>query len=232
AAARAVVGVFALALAVETAVEFQPVDNGSVLLSINSLLHWLLILTEIRAFRATGRRILPIMKSVTPIAGMLLIMCSITLAFLHAFWAMDRADINEISMFNIVVLLFTGEQFLSGDDLKLMPEREKISIILLSIGGVFIFLTCTINVFIAVLCECYDQEQERMVCTFLKERARICSGYFLRPKMQSTGFSVLKQAKLWLLVPRAWPTLIVIAHVGGNTQADLVALDLADGIST
>ena len=28
AAARAVVGVFALALAVETAVEFQPVDNG------------------------------------------------------------------------------------------------------------------------------------------------------------------------------------------------------------
>ncbi|OLQ02023.1 hypothetical protein AK812_SmicGene15189 [Symbiodinium microadriaticum] len=88
--------------------------------------------------------------------------CSITLAFLHAFWAMDRADINEISMFNIVVLLFTGEQFLSGDDLALMPDRQRITIILLSIGGVFIFLTCTINVFIAVLCECYDQEQERM----------------------------------------------------------------------
>lgn len=29
-------------------------------------------------------------------------------------------------------------------------------------GGVFIFLTCTINVFIAVLSDCYDQEQERM----------------------------------------------------------------------
>lgn len=212
AAARAVVGTFALSLAVETAAEFQPVENGSILLSINSLLHWLLILTEIRAFRATGRRILPIMKSVTPIAGMLLIMCSITLAFLHAFWAMDRADINEISMFNIVVLLFTGEQFLSGDDLALMPDRQRITIILLSIGGVFIFLTCTINVFIAVLCECYDQEQERMVCTFLKERARICSGYFLRPKMKATGFSFLSQ-EIRKLTWWRWILLLVVVVV-------------------
>ena len=57
------------------------------------------------------------MKSVVPIVGMLVIMLFISLAFMHAFWAMDRAGINEISMFNIVVLLFTGEQFLSPEDL-------------------------------------------------------------------------------------------------------------------
>ncbi|CAJ1408527.1 unnamed protein product [Effrenium voratum] len=209
---RAVIGVCALALAVETREDFQPSQNSSILLSINSLLHWITMLFEIRAFRSTGRRILPIMKSVLPIVGMLVIMLFISLAFMHAFWAMDRSGINSISMFNIVVLLFTGEQFLSPEDLLGMEEGMMNAMIILSIGGVFIFLTCTINVFIAVLSDCYDQEQERMVCTFLKERARICSGYFLRPKFKSSGFVHIRQG---ILTMSWWRWCLLTALIVG-----------------
>eukprot|EP00913_Durusdinium_trenchii_P026339 g24715.t1 len=206
---RFIMGACALALAIETSQDYEPVANSSILLSINSLLHWITMLFEIRAFRATGRRILPIMKSVLPIVGMLVIMLFISLAFMHAFWAMDRSGISEISMFNIVVLLFTGEQFLSPEDLM---EIHMTAMILLSIGGVFIFLTCTINVFIAVLSDCYDQEQERMVCTFLKERARICSGYFLRPKFRASGFGFIQKGITKLSWWR-W-VILVVAIIG------------------
>lgn len=209
---RFIMGACALALAIETSQDYEPVANSSILLSINSLLHWITMLFEIRAFRATGRRILPIMKSVLPIVGMLVIMLFISLAFMHAFWAMDRSGITEISMFNIVVLLFTGEQFLSPEDLMEMPPSKMTAMILLSIGGVFIFLTCTINVFIAVLSDCYDQEQERMVCTFLKERARICSGYFLRPKFRASGFGFIQKGITKLSWWR-W-VILVVAIIG------------------
>ena len=207
---RFVMGGCALALAIETSPDFQPADNSSILLSINSLLHWITMLFEIRAFRSTGRRILPIMKSVLPIVGMLVIMLFISLAFMHAFWAMDRSGINEISMFNIVVLLFTGEQFLSPEDLLEMPQSKRTAMVLLSIGGVFIFLTCTINVFIAVLSDCYDHEQERMVCTFLKERARICSSYFFRPKIKSLGFGFNYRGITKLSWWRWWFLIVLI----------------------
>lgn len=185
---RAVIGMCTMALAIETGERFEPTENSSVWLSLNGLLHWIMLLFEIRAFRWTGKRLLPIMKSVIPIAGMVVIMLFISLGFMHAFWAMNREAIDDISVFNIVVLLFTGEHFISDEDFEAMGQQEREMVIFLSMGGMFIFLTCTINVFIAVLSDCYDQEQERMVCTFLKERARVCSGYFLRPKLHVQGF--------------------------------------------
>lgn len=222
-------GSLALALAIETSVHFEPAQNSSILLSINSLVHWITMLFEIRAFRSTGKRILPIMKSVLPIVGMLVIMLFISLAFMHAFWAMDRSGINEISMFNIVVLLFTGEQFLSPEDLLEMPQSKRTAMVLLSIGGVFIFLTCTINVFIAVLSDCYDHEQERMVCTFLKERARICSSYFFRPKIKASGFGFIQKGIMKLSWWRWWFLIVLIpgiyvALLYGITESSFLTL--------
>lgn len=226
---RFVMGSLALALAIETSTHFEPAQNSSILLSINSLVHWITMLFEIRAFRSTGKRILPIMKSVLPIVGMLVIMLFISLAFMHAFWAMDRAGINEISMFNIVVLLFTGEQFLSPEDLLEMPQSKRTAMVLLSIGGVFIFLTCTINVFIAVLSDCYDHEQERMVCTFLKERARICSSYFFRPKIKASGFGFIQKGIMKLSWWRWWFLIVLIpgiyvALLYGITESSFLTL--------
>jgi len=173
-------------LAASCADTLEPKKESEVLLSLNALSHWLLLLYDLRVFQWTGKRLLPIMKSILPIAGMAVIMLFVSLAFLHAFWALNRDGINEISLFHIVTLLFTGEHFMEEEELMKSTARE--AIILLSMGGVFIFLTCTINVFIAVLGDCYDQEQEKLACTFLKERARICSGYFLRPRLNIPGF--------------------------------------------
>jgi hypothetical protein len=50
-------------------------------------------------------------------------------------------------------------------------------------SAIFIFQACALNVFIAVLGDCYDQEQERMVSSFMKERAKICSDLFMRPQI-------------------------------------------------
>ncbi|CAE8623531.1 unnamed protein product [Polarella glacialis] len=183
---RAAVGISTLLLAIGVDKNFEPGGNSSIVLAVNGLLHWLLLLFELRAFQWTGKRLLPIMKSVMPIAGMLVIMSFISLGFMHAFWALNRGNIDGISVYNIITLLFTGENFLDNTELEELPNKEMF--IFLSCAGVFVFLTCTINVFIAVLGDCYDQEQERMICTFLKERASICSGYFLRPKLQVQGF--------------------------------------------
>jgi len=101
--------------------------------------------------------------------------------------------------------------------------------VLLSIGGVFIFLTCTINVFIAVLSDCYDHEQERMVCTFLKERARICSSYFFRPKIKASGFGFIQKGIMKLSWWRWWFLIVLIpgiyvALLYGITESSFLTL--------
>jgi len=180
---RALIGCLTFDLAVKTSAKLGPDGTSDIALALNGLFHWLLLLFELRAFEWTGKRLLPIMKSVMPITGMLVIMLFVCLGFLHAFWAIDRDNINLTSLFHILVLLFTGEHYLSGEDLEAMEPQKRYILIVLSTVGIFVFLTCALNVFIAVLGDCYDHEQERMICTFQKERAKICSGFFLRPSI-------------------------------------------------
>lgn len=184
---RAAIGISTVVLATQTQDGFMPGDGSELILALSSLLHWLLLLYELRAFQWTGKRLLPIMKSVVPITGMLVIMLFLSLGFVHAFWALDRGNINDVSLYVIIMMLFTGNLSPDQNDLAAVDPGKKDLFIVVTLVGVFVFLTCTINVFIAVLGDCYDQEQERMICTFMQERAGICSGFFLRPKLHVQG---------------------------------------------
>eukprot|EP00929_Paragymnodinium_shiwhaense_P079048 TRINITY_DN41075_c0_g1_i1.p1 TRINITY_DN41075_c0_g1~~TRINITY_DN41075_c0_g1_i1.p1 ORF type:complete len:1083 (+),score=202.33 TRINITY_DN41075_c0_g1_i1:140-3388(+) len=150
-------------------------------LGVTSLFHWLRLLVELRAFPWTGQKILPIMKSVQPIAGMLVILFFLMSAFWHAFWAVDRSNGDDTAFFQVALLLLTGEGYLDSDQLQGMDDSRRLFMITLTLVAVFIFLACAMNVFIAVLGDCYDREQERMIVTFLRTRAEICTTLYLRP---------------------------------------------------
>eukprot|EP00427_Karlodinium_veneficum_P064513 CAMPEP_0169325564 /NCGR_PEP_ID=MMETSP1017-20121227/11055_1 /TAXON_ID=342587 /ORGANISM="Karlodinium micrum, Strain CCMP2283" /LENGTH=296 /DNA_ID=CAMNT_0009420251 /DNA_START=78 /DNA_END=968 /DNA_ORIENTATION=+ len=139
------------------------------------------------------------MKSVQPIAGMLVIMMFLLFAFVHAFWAMDRMRADGVRFYEILIYLFVGEAFMDSQDLDEMRLGERTVTIAIAILGTFFFLACALNVFIAVLGDCYDQEQERVICTFLKERAQICSVLFLRPSWKVKRRSKADR-KRWLIL--------------------------------
>jgi len=203
---RALIGVVTLALAVDTYPSYGPHSKSGPLLAIGSLLHWVTLLYQLRAFQWTGRRLLPILRSVLPISGMLAIMLFVGLGFTHAFLALNHDVVDQILFMEIVTFLFTGEHWLSRESLKQLANEELWVTLMLSVFGVFIFLTCTLNVFIAVLGDCYDQEQERMVCTYLKERAKICTGFFLWPEVTyMRQFDNQYQRRL------AWITLVTLS---------------------
>merc|ERR1740121_657980 len=102
-------------------------------------------------------------------------MSALLLGFLFAFWAMEIDQASEVMLFNVATLLLTGEHFFGGEDLAEMGTSPRAFQILLTLLALFLFLACALNIFIAVLGDCYDLEQERMVSSFQAERARICS---------------------------------------------------------
>lgn len=185
---RAVIGGITVALALGTQEELQPGGDGSssIVLSLCGLLHWFLLLFELRAFQWTGKRLLPIMKSMQPILAMVVIMIFIGLGFAHAFWALATYPVTMVSIFSIAVLLFTGAPgTVNEQTLEEMPDDASRDVtIFMFVMSLFVFFACTLNLFIAVLADCYDQEQEKMLRNFLRERARICSSFFLRPALQ------------------------------------------------
>merc|ERR1719491_35443 len=77
------------------------------------------------------------------------------------------------------------------EQLKTMPGGERQFLLILSLFAIVVVLAVMLNVFIAVLGDCYDQEQDKMICTYLQERASICSCFFLRPTYK---FAVLRPA--------------------------------------
>lgn len=180
---RLVVAACTVTLAHSLCERHWPADGSddSAIMAANSLLHGIHMLYQLRAFQWSGQRLLPIMKSVQPIVGMLVIMLFLITSFLNAFWAMDRKVDGDIRIFEVVVYLFTGEGFLQSDALRQMPSSQRTMCIVLTVMACFLFLAIALNVFIAVLSDCYDQEQERMACTFLKERAMLCSSVYLWP---------------------------------------------------
>eukprot|EP00929_Paragymnodinium_shiwhaense_P110391 TRINITY_DN7737_c0_g1_i5.p1 TRINITY_DN7737_c0_g1~~TRINITY_DN7737_c0_g1_i5.p1 ORF type:complete len:1327 (+),score=315.70 TRINITY_DN7737_c0_g1_i5:168-4148(+) len=200
---RVLISAFTLALASSCHPNFGPkihavdemvndIDDNQILLAVACILHWGWLLYELRAFQWTGHRLLPIMKSVQPIAGMLVIMLFLTLAFVHAFWAINRAEAAEGPKgaspfwYEVILLLFAGEGFIEKDDLGEMSYRKRVFLLSLTVVALFLFLACALNVFIAVLGDCYDQEQERTICSYLQERASICAGLGLRPTWSMT----------------------------------------------
>jgi hypothetical protein len=86
-------------------------------------------------------------------------------------------------IYHISVYLFAGEPFDAITALDEQPQAKRIYAVMLGILALFVFSCCALNVFIAVLCDIYDQEQDRLVCTHLQERARICMILFLRPNI-------------------------------------------------
>jgi len=221
---RLLLGCSTLALAFKTSAEFYPGRDADTILAVNGLVHWLLMLFELRGFHLTGRQLLPIMKSVMPITGMIAVMLFIFMGFLHAFWALSRGSIGLVSFYQVTVLLFAGEVaelYVSSEAFAGMESQMQDIMVILCICSIFIFFTCSINVFIAVLGDCYDLEQERMVCTFLKERGKICSGYMLWPGLHVTD--VLRQEKRW----RKW-TLCAL-FLGASAAAFALLVDRSTG---
>lgn len=221
---KLLIGLVTLLLAISTTDSLQPTSSGNTLLAWASLLHWLLLLYDLRAFEWTGRRLLPIMHSVIPITGMLVIMFFVGVGFLHAFWSLDPSTVSLVSVFNVDIILFTGNTWFTSNDLDRMPNEQRVWTVLFSMMAIFVFLTVTINVFIAVLSDVYAREEGMMTITFLMERCRICSSYFLRPKLRID--CVLRTWKrldaLWkgrLQIPCA---LLVLAGVFGITALLIV----------
>ncbi|CAK0865553.1 unnamed protein product [Prorocentrum cordatum] len=119
---------------------------------------------------------------------MLVVLLFLLLGFVQAFWAMDRERADEVILWEVVIFLFAGESMIdknedSGNDV------ERGITVFLSMLGLLVFFGCTLNIFIAVLGDLYDQEHERAVCTFLKERAKICFTLRMRPEWRCRGLS-------------------------------------------
>jgi len=180
---RMVVGGFTVLLAAISQEEYWPPAStgASAVLAAASLLHWVHMLFELRGFQWTGQRLLPIMKSIEPLGGMLVVLLFLLLGFVQAFWAMDRERADEVILWEVVIFLFAGESIIDKDDPDVGDVERGITVFL-SMLGLLIFFGCTLNIFIAVLGDLYDQEHERAVCTFLKERAKICFTLRMRPE--------------------------------------------------
>merc|ERR1719491_203605 len=110
-------------------------------------------------------------------------MLFLSMAFVHAYWAMDREHVDEASFFSTITFVFTGESEIQAD-LQTLEGADKQFLLILSLFAIVVVLAVMLNVFIAVLGDCYDQEQDKMICTYLKERAQICSCFFLRPRLK------------------------------------------------
>ena len=153
-----------------------------ILLAWNVLFHWLDLLCQLTSFYKTGSRLLPIMNSIAPLSTMLTIMFFICFAFAHAFWALHVVKVDMVSLYAMVNHLMTGDVVWDYGELRAMGTATQYVVMLLSVLGLVLFLITAINVFIAVLSDCYDREKERLTCTFSKVRAQICAKYFLRPQ--------------------------------------------------
>jgi len=197
---RIVLSCLTLGVAAATEKDLGATGERSIVLSTTILLHWILLLYRLRAFQWLGKRLLPVMKSVMPIVGMLIIMCFLGLGFFFAFWAMDRQNGDETLAYQVIILLFAGEPFYFEDSLKALDTAPRSYIIILTFLALLGFGCCTVNVFIAVLGDIYDQEQDRVVCTYLQERAKICTLLLLRPEVKilpraqmadQSGFSIV-----------------------------------------
>jgi len=179
---RGIVTVFTLLLAVTQDPAEWPTDQQSLVLAANSILHWMSLLVELRGFEATGKRLLPIIKSSYRILGMMVIMVFVMTAFVTAYFALDREDAEEMRAWEVMMMLFAGSEFLTRKTIQIEHFREfRWAVLVATLVGVFVFTACVLNLFIAVLGDCYNIEQERMVCTFLRERSSIMAGMLMRP---------------------------------------------------
>jgi hypothetical protein len=163
---RAVFGLSSIYLVCQMLPSFRLEDKSNAMLSLNCLLHCFNLLMQLKAFEPTGFKLLPIIKSVMPIAQMLGLMVVLLLGFVLSFWSVDPTSIGEGKAFEVGFMAFTGEPVGNMDN----PQSQLLAMFL-----ILVFLTCTMNVFIAVLGDSYDVQQEKMLCTFMKERAKLCS---------------------------------------------------------
>jgi len=67
-------------------------------------------------------------------------------------------------------------------------------------------------------------EQERMICTYLQERAKICSGFFLRPQLHCSLFLEFNSKLPWILasvaaliISGAWGSIVHWTMVAGTS---------------
>lgn len=202
---------------------------GPPLFAISALLHWVTLLWELRPFEVMGRRLLPMMKSLLLLSGMFGILGFVSVAFCHALWALQadgsHQDVGGFPEFSdIMILLLTGE---ASEPMEAVDGNDPINIAmsLLPIIGVVVFLVMVLNMFIAVLGESYDLEQESVDCTLLEERAHFCCGFFLAPGIELTvpqrledymasrkaGVGVLSGVGAWLV---AWAFIVFLLRSG------------------
>jgi len=180
--ARSLIGVLTMILVIDVDPGEWPRRNSSIPLAANCVVHWMVILYELRAFRWTGSRLLPIVRSVQEtVFSMIFIILFLVGAFMSAFWALDRGRADEGSMFDVTVFLLTGNAFMGSSEVLKMDHFRTWASIVLTATGIFVFVACVLNVFIEVLGDRYDTEQNNIVASFLETRAQILSDLLLRP---------------------------------------------------
>lgn len=94
-----------------------------------------------------------------------------------------------------------------------MEVGHRTAYIFLATFACFFFLACALNVFIAVLGECYDQQQDKVICTFLQERAKICRNMYLRPSLPLPYMEPTEQYVFLWIVGIVAPTIAITCFI-------------------
>ena len=181
---RGIIGAFALALTIQTSADLAPPNSSSILLWVNCLLYSNWILFEISVLRTPGKKILPIMKLVLPIVCLLATMLLLSLSFIN--WSSSH-----------------GSHFVSELD-----DARRIAVVVLSVSSMLLVFACATNMFFPVFSDCYYRAPERTLYMFLMERARICSGLFLRPRLGCRGCVLVREGIRYIVWWR-WALLII-----------------------
>jgi len=175
----------------------QRLDAYPELMATLAFSRWSVLAYSFRAWPFAGRRILPIIRSFVPMAGIFLVTAFFFMGFLHAFLALDlAATVNE----DVKVDSYHDKQFsilVNSVRFLLLGDGDGVSMVL-GLGGeenpdgnlvtfcffvvaTMTFCICILNLFIAVHGEAYDAAQEKAFTGFLQERASICLQAFQRP---------------------------------------------------
>lgn len=168
--------------------------NRDIMLAVTVLMKWISVLYNSRAFAWTGKKIVPIFNAVQGVVGLVIVVVFCMVGFTLAFWSLDREKVTYLSFMNVFTLLVTGEHQLG----EVLGKPDAFPEVVLALVAVVFVSIIILNVFIAVLADTYFDSRKRMVSGYLRERASICTNYFLRPKLRIRAIQTLSET--WLMV--------------------------------
>lgn len=141
---------------------------------------WMRLLDIFTSAEKIAAALLPIKRSAKGLMPVLIVTLVSFCAFMHAFyyvWANNNVD--EV-IYRSFSTLITAE-------LPSRPQEKSLLEVLLTYGAVIFFSIFILNIFIGVIGQQYEQEQERVQVTLKHERAQCCLNFLLRARVLPCG---------------------------------------------